>query len=56
MLSQVDIEILNYFSMTTLRFIPTRLSPHSYDEGYRDIIPEDGIEVVGRVIRKTEDL
>jgi SOS-response transcriptional repressor LexA len=34
----------------------TRLAPHSYDEGYRDIMPEDGVEVVGRVIRKTEDI
>jgi repressor LexA len=35
---------------------PERLEPQSTDPDYQPILPLDGVEVVGRVIRKTEDI
>ena len=35
---------------------PQRLEPQSTDPDYQPIIPMDGVEVVGRVIRKTEEI
>lgn len=35
---------------------PERLEPQSTDPDYGPIIPEDGVEVVGRVIQKTEEI
>ncbi len=35
---------------------PERLEPQSTDPDYQPIIPSDGVEVVGRVIRKTEEI
>jgi SOS-response transcriptional repressor LexA len=35
---------------------PARLEPQSNDPDYQPIFPDDGIEVVGRVIRKTEEI
>jgi len=32
------------------------LEPQSFDSTYRPIKPEDGAEIVGRVIRKTENI
>jgi SOS-response transcriptional repressor LexA len=35
---------------------PPRLEPQSTDPDYQPILPLDGVEVVGRVIRKTEEI
>jgi len=35
---------------------PIRLEPHSYLQEFNTIKPKDGVEVVGRVIRKTEEI
>lgn len=35
---------------------PARLEPQSTDPDYQPIVPLDGVEVVGRVIRKTEEI
>ncbi len=35
---------------------PERLEPRSTDPDYQPIVPLDGVEVVGRVIRKTEEI
>ena len=35
---------------------PERLDPQSTDPDYGPILPEDGVEVVGRVIQKTEEI
>jgi SOS-response transcriptional repressor LexA len=35
---------------------PERLEPQSTDPDYQPILPVDGVEVVGRVIRKTEEI
>ena len=35
---------------------PERLEPQSTDPDYQPIVPLDGVEVVGRVIRKTEEI
>ena len=35
---------------------PVRLEPQSFDSQFKCIVPEDGAEIVGRVIRKTEEI
>jgi SOS-response transcriptional repressor LexA len=35
---------------------PIKLEPQSFDPGFNDIYPEDGAEIVGLVIRKTEEI
>ena len=35
---------------------PARLEPQSTDPDYQPIMPREGVEVVGRVIRKTEEI